>query len=58
MVYMTEFCHKSIKDALSSFSFANQTLREEKAAFNEKLSKLMNADADPMSLSHFLKEKK
>ena len=28
MVYMTEFCEKSINEALKSFNFANATLRD------------------------------
>ena len=56
MVYMTEFCERSITDALSSLNFASSTLREEKSLFNRNLSNLSKGGAHPINLAHFEKE--
>ena len=57
MVYMTEYCQRNIAEAVNQLKFADQTLKAEKASFNENVERIWKSKPDPLNTVGFNDEK-
>lgn len=54
VVYMTDFCDRSLDHSINLLSFANETIKEEKNAVSIKIKTLMSASSGPVSIKNFV----